>query len=624
MFLREPVPLFLERPTTRLLTSYQIDDEQRQGPFIDVEETTNTSRLVLDIRTRGWAYHPALLVFSLGVKPELKRQSRDTNTEFKQDDDTDFLGFFADATLLQFKPYTINLFAQRQRTGFTSSLASDTTTESSIYRGRLLLKYDPLPTTITLERRDSKTENFYDSFDVSDTVRIESRHETSRSRTTLKAEAIAQDRGISGSEFTTDRINTSIINSYQLSEKANLATGLNFVDSSSGVRESTTLGLSTRLSIRHRSNFRSHYRLRLDKRDERDFSSNRKSASTGLSHHLYENLTTSFNVSASQDDLTGGELNTYGSVLDFRYRRRIPWGALSMNLGLRARVEDDKRDVDFSEVRDEQHSLSSTIVFFDSNDIDLNSIIVTDVSAAIIFVEGIDYIVTSVGRAAGIERTLLGGIANGQSVLVDYRFVAEPPNKTLLKTTTFGVNLNLRSVLTVFYNLSHSKEDLLSGLRTSELTDDTVQRAGTELRWKWNTTRFEVEDRDTTRTPLRRWLVREFVSFRPSRNLSLGFSADYGKMKLKDSGEVTTGTGAGATAAWQLGGTGRFRADASYRRLDGRSNDTETQRFIATYDWIFGAWRPSVRYRFVDEKNKRTGDSRQRQSIFLQLERRFR
>ena len=626
LYLQEPVPFYIERPTVRAFFSLGQENETRSGPFVNLEKDTTTTRQKFDIRTRGWAYHPALVIFNAGLRPEFKQQTEDANTGFQQEVEGVFLGYFLDTTWLQTKPYTINLFTSKDRSDTTNSLATDTTTETTINRGRLLLTYPVLPTTMTVESRETITEGFFRSLDSDDSIRIESRKETQNSKTTLDIEARQQDRVINKSASSTDRFSTFIRNTWKLSDKSTLSSGISFADSSSALRDTTTTRLSSRLRVNHRKNFSTHYSARLEQREEKDFSSDSTSLSAGLTHLLYENLTTAVNGTTTRNKLSNGELNTNVASLNFRYRRRIPWGQLNMNLGVRERIEDDQRDTTFAQVRDESHTFIglSTQIFLDNIAIDTATIIVTDSAGLITYVQGIDYFIDTVGNSTRITRDPFAGIGDNQVVLVDYSYEPDPPAKTGLTTTTFGTNLSLWDMLTLFYQYSQSTERLISGQEPNELTDDTVQRAGAELKWKWSTTYVEIEDRDTTVTPLERFLVRETLSFRPARNLSLGFGAEFSELELKDTGEVTEGTGINATLTWNIGPKGQLRARAFDRRTRSSVQQTESKGFISIYDWWFGAWRPSVRYEFLDDVNELSGDTRERQIIYFQIERQFR
>ncbi|MCK5308452.1 MAG: hypothetical protein KAJ73_07575, partial [Zetaproteobacteria bacterium] len=66
-----------------------------------------------------------------------------------------------------------------------------------------------------------------------------------------------------------------------------------------------------------------------------------------------------------------------------------------------------------------------------------------------------------------------------------------------------------------------------------------------------------------------------------------------------------------------------LRARAFDRRANSSVQDTESKGFISTYDWWYGAWRPSIRYKFLEDDNKLTKDNRKRHVIYFQIERFF-
>lgn len=119
-------------------------------------------------------------------------------------------------------------------------------------------------------------------------------------------------------------------------------------------------------------------------------------------------------------------------------------------------------------------------------------------------------------------------------------------------------------------------------------------------------------------------MVQEVLSFQPSHDLSLGFSADYSELTLKETGDVTESTGARANLGWRVSPTARFSLEALAQRSRGRVQDTEREGVTAVYEWAYGAWQSSLRYLFLDEFNGLTGDARERQTILFQVRREFR
>ena len=620
------IPLFIEFPTWESYASAEQENETRTGPFINLQRDRLTTKIKSEYRTRGWVYHPALVVFSAGFSPEYKLQMESASSNYDQEDTGVFLGYFIDTTWLQAKPYTITLFSSMNRTDTVSTLTPDINTEMSTNRLSLQLKYPILPTTITLERRDSLTEGLFRSGDTQNVLRLDSRKKTEHGRTDVKIETRQQDREIRDTSFSTDRFSTFLSNFYNFSEKSTLSSGFSFSDSSSPLRDTTITRLNSRFLVRHRKNFSSNYAARIESRDESEFTSFSTSLSAGLSHQLYENLTTSFNVDATKNLLNDGDLNTYLADLGLDYRRRIPWGMLNVNFGVRERIEDNQNEAELSEVRGESHRFSgaSTVIFLDNNNIDVSSIVVMDTAGLITYVPGLDYFVETVGNTVRITRDPFAGIGDDANVSVDYRYESDPPAVTGLTTITFGSNLWLWEKLSLFYQRGHSRERLISGIAPEQLNNDTVQQLGAELRWKWSTTRVELEDRDTTLTPIRSLTISETLAFRLGSKLSLGLGVDYSEYTLKDSGDVAEGIGANANLNWSVGRTGQLRARAYTRRSHSDSIRTNSTGLISVYDWRYGAWRPSLRYEYIDDDNQLSGDTRKRHVLFFQVERKFR
>ncbi len=631
-YLEGALPFYIERPTVRVLFSLEQEYEDRTGPFVNLKKDTTKTIQKFDIRTRGFVYHPSFVLFEAELKPEFRQYSQDADNDFKDRVKTNFLGYLLDTTWLQEKPYTINLFASKDRNDVSNTLSTDTLTESTIYRGRLMLDYPVLPTTVTAQRTDVITSGFYRSVDKQEGYRIESKQDTLNSTTTLDIDIRTTDRIIRGSATTTDRSSGLISNNYGIGDKLRLTSNLSYIDTSTGgrgstsERESTTANLQSRLRVDHRDNFSTHYLVMLRKQEELDWSSKSYTLSAGLSHQLYENLRTSFNLSSTRDNHSNGDLDTDQAHLDLRYNRRIPWGRLTMNFGVRERIRDDQRDGGIAHARAEPHTFvgASTQVFLGHLNVDTLSIVVTDASGSIIFVEGIDYIVDIVGRSTRITRDPFAGIGDDQLILVDYSYMPDPPAKTGLTNINYGINLYLGDYLDLYYQYHQSRERLISGEYPTDLRDETSQMAGMELEWKWSRTRIELEDRDTVVAPWRRFLVRETLAFRPAHDFSFSLGAAYSETELKDTGEITKGLALDANLTWQITSTGQLRTRAFGRRVRSSVQRTESTGVIAIYDWWFGAWRPRVRYEYLNDINDISGDSRKRHGLFLQIERFFR
>ncbi|MEK7307540.1 MAG: hypothetical protein AAB089_00530, partial [Nitrospirota bacterium] len=150
----------IERPKLGLGFSYEFEEDERTGPDIKRDDTTQTLSERLDIETEGWVYHPALMIYTLRLSPQWEQLSHQYDETDKKTSKTFLQGYFTEFTFLQYKPYTFRIFANRQLSTLTSSLAERSKTESDTYGAVLMLKYKILPTTIDYNHEESSQEGF--------------------------------------------------------------------------------------------------------------------------------------------------------------------------------------------------------------------------------------------------------------------------------------------------------------------------------------------------------------------------------------------------------------------------------------------------------------------------------
>ena len=514
----------IERPDVTSEDTFAREEEVETSAFSDRSTRRDTITQELRIKTKGWIYHPALAVYSVDLRPKLTNRTFESAGSGKREADVTFFGYTVDATILQYKPYPLTLSSSRSQSDSSSTLSPDTVTEAAFDRARLYLKYDPVPTTVTVERRTTESKSFIDTQHTTAVVRIESEHRNDRSDSLATAEITREGRDVLDSTSTVDRYELTGRNVYAFSDDLRLSSSLAANKTASADRNSTSLYLSEGLSWKHAKNLSSRYRLRLGRRTSDNSATTTAAGSVGLTHRLYENLTTSVNTNAATSEFSNGSFRSYGAALSLGYRRRIPWGRIVVNNGYRYQIVDSKIDPVLTQVLDESHVLTGIdTAFLESENVDASSIVVTNAAGLVVYIENVDYVIRVSGASIGIERTGVGsGIGDGDTVLVNYNFTPDPPYKTGQATVTFGANLSLWQSLNLSYGISHTEESLLSGIAPSSLASGTVQRARAKLKWKWSTSSVEYEQRDTVRAPLSRFVAREAVSFRPLRRLSVG------------------------------------------------------------------------------------------------------
>ncbi len=620
------IAYLVERPIIKLSLEYQKKDENRSGPGVDPRsEQTDTFWQRLELRSRGWLYHPDLLLFSFGLEPQWKQQDITASDMFIRDDADNFLGYFVDAHVLQQKTHSFKVFLRQSRNEFNSTLSPDNITETDIARAVWLFNSKLFPTTLTLERNDTKFQDFFSTRDNSDILRLESKYTSDKHQFNLLSEYVDQLRQIDVQIINVDRFLASMNSNYSFSDRSRLTSTIFNLDSESEVSDSKSFLWSERLMLEHRPNLRSDYTARFDSRENESFRSDTRFLSGAIEHQLYENLTTRLELYTSKDDFSDGEIDIGEIDLDFRYIRDIPVGMLTITNGYAYRVEDNNIDAESSQVLNESHTLTGTTPeFLARSNIDQGSVIVTDVTKTTTYIEGIDYVLSVVGQSVAIERRIFGGIADGETVLVDYVFIARAPFEADRRAARFGANVDFWRTLRLYYNFSRIDEDLISGTRPFDLSDDRIQRVGASLRWRWSTTTADYELRDTVRTPLIRRRIQQTVAFRVTRSMSFGLSASYAETDFRESGSDSRTVGIAGNLRWDLGRWGRFEIDAFSRDIDGESQKTQSVGLISKWSVRYGDWSGFVRYEDLDESDDLTVQTRDRRLVTVRISRTFR
>lgn len=613
---------YIDRPKLALDLSYRFESEERTGPFITSKNSSHILNERFDIQTEGFVYHPALFLYTLRISPEWQQSLDQPDSGSERSSDTFLLGYALDMTLLQDKPYTINLFARKQRSVLTSSLATTSETESDTYGATLNLKYRVLPTILSYTHITLDQTGFYDSHEIRDEVRLNMRHKRPSNETSLNASWLIMDRNAIGSTIQTENVFGNLQNLYKLTQdnRVLLNSVLTFRQSESDLLNASGVSLSETLNWRHTKRFSTYYNL-IHTHDTNDNSSiDRTSVSAGLSHSLYENLITTATASASTG--SDGEDN-FGGNVNFNYQRRIPWGMIYASLGQDYRVTTRSIGEVFVSVINESHALStSDITFLDNKNVDLSTVVVTSPDGSIIYTRDIDYTLDLIGTSVRISRTPFGAITDGQSVLVSYTYLSNPAFDSATYGQSYGLGFYLWSAWRINYRYSHSQQDFLGGIRPDVLNEDTRHTLDTDLKWKWSTTRFLYEDTDSASgVSLSRWRLDENLAFRPLDNTFFSVSGYVGQTTFKETNSEENFYGARADLQWKVNNWSRARTEAFYGEIDGTSINTVDKGLAARWDWFYGIWTGDIAYRFLNQEDLNNGQSRNRHSIYFTIRR---
>ena len=594
---------YLERPKVGLGLSYEFEEVRRKASGNETKDTSNEFRERLPLETSGWAYHPALCKFTLDFVPEWAQTKRDLDPGGSGSDNVFVPSYALDAIFLEPKPYTLHAFANRRELKLRSAFSEPTDTTIDTYGADLRLKYyKVLPTFLKYTHTDTDQSGFFDSTGARDDFQISSQRVTNNSTTTLNSLYSDDERTSGGDTVRVKTFDGNLGNEYYIAgdKRKTLFSTLRYRWSDTDSQETKDYSLTENLFWRYTDNLYTDYILTLGKRDTDDFDNETKAFRARLQHLLYENLTSTVSTGANLNDFSDGEENAYDGNLDLLYQRKIPWGILSLTSGWNYRYTTREGSETLIPVNDEPHILiTGEVTLLDNEKVDLDSIVVTDITGTIAYIENVDYTIEEVNSFVRISRTTVGAISNGQTVLVDYRFLRDPAFDDTVFSQAYNIQFYLWNALTLSYGYIHADQNIVSGTPPENPVDDTTQAAEIRLDLGWTDTRLTYEDRDrSSGTSTRRWLASQTIRIRPARRLSFDITGSYGRTKFTDISETQKQYGGSARLVWTPAGWCRFRTEGFLNKITGDVEDRIDANFFAGLELSYRIWRGNVGYYF--------------------------
>jgi len=612
----------MERPLLGLGFVYQFDNEKRTGPDINFQSERHDFRERLSVETEGWIYHPAFCNYNFDFRPEFN-QRREENTNEKGSKNAFLQGYIFRTTFLPTKPYSLILFGEKQNIPSLSAFSTVSDTDFENFGGILRLTYPVLPTTLTYTRSKQEQTGFFNSQDESDRWLLRSSHRKGNSDTQLNA--IYEERMyISGGiQSDIDRFDGSILNIYTLEDRKISFTSylLQRLTDDNSLKTSGTR-FNENINWKHRENLETDYHLLFDRNTSGDIFNETKNIGAGLTHRLYENLTTSLFGDIFKKDFTTGTEDSYVGDLRFNYLRPIPYGMFGANMGFNYRLRSSIFNEDFIPVIDEPHILTGlAFSFLDNKFIDIGSIKVTDITGTKVYIKDLDYEVDEINFFVRIRRLIGSLIADGEQVLVSYRYLATTPS---FDDSTFGqrygFNLDLWSTLLLSYQYRHSKQKILSGIPPDKPEDDTEHTAEIEILWRFTDTIFSYQKADrTTGNSSEIWRVNEVLTFRPATTLFFKFAGSLSHQEFKDADETQDSYRLWFNIDWIPVIWGKLGLVGSHYNVSGDSEKTEETAITAIFEMSYSIWNGSLRYSYILRKDDIIDETQQINNIIFEI-----
>ncbi len=262
--------------------------------------------------------------------------------------------------------------------------------------------------------------------------------------------------------------------------------------------------IGPQLSLRHSETFQTSYKYQFNREryDGLDIESQRLEFQ-GV-HQMYTNLTTTVDLFGLYEDIEDDiDTTQYGASVDWQYNRKNRWGHLHANFALAYDTEDVSGD------NGRRLVLNESAAFRDPFDVALANrnairatIVVTDVTNRRVYTPGIDYLVYNLGNVTRIRRVRTGRIADGDTVLIDYRYSTPADGALDTARVNFSIEQRFSGGWTPYYRFVYrnQEDDVSIGFaRRADRTDH--HRLGLKFETERYTLGAEYEVFDDTVEP---------------------------------------------------------------------------------------------------------------------------
>jgi len=632
LYARDDGVFFIERPKLGLGGYYKLEYEERTTPNLKTKSTNQKFREKVTIETNGWIYHPNLTEFHLTLEPELqqetfrKNQVAATPTESYRKD-TSILAYDVGATLLKHKPVSLNIFANRKTGQIDFSNTPDSDIKSDTLGTRLHFNNPTLPVTIALIHRKFNETGFYQKEEDRDEAQIRIRHNAKQSVTHLNMlyyNTETTNTTFETTDISSKTMSTELTNAYFITDdnRVRLDSQIYNMRADYNSLDQNTWILSENLFWAHSKNLLTRYRADYNRREFSGFVNQETRLSAGLTHHLHDRLTTDLGAATVFNKFDGGSEDLYKSNLSFIYRRPIDWGSIQLGAAYDYGITNRSGTEKIIPTEERLTLTTGTETFLNKENVDLGSIVVTDITGATVYTENIDYQVTMVGLNVSISRTLLGAIANDQQVNVHYSYQINEPYDDSRFGQKYRLSLALWSFLHLAYSHARIDQNILSGEPPNDPLHDRSNTVRIGLVKKWSDTEFLYDNQDRTNgnSSVTR-SVTQRINLRPARNYFLNLTGNIGDRDFTDLDEKERFYSFGSRVGWTPKPWCNLSLIYVRNKISGDQRDEIDSEFATTAQLIYGIWTGSVSYRLRDQDDQQNGNRLWRQELIIQFTR---
>lgn len=605
----------------------------------------------LSVRNTGaYIYDPRLINFSVRGTFGFSQNWLNINGDGSSQSDL-LWGYDFLASILEEKPFSLNLFANRNQSTLSGELAGRLTVTAENFGATLFARRLYVPSILTFRHEIQDQE--------SQSAGVIGRINEKRNVLTYDGARGWLDSEMNIHYELVDLTDEILPNLSYRSHDASLFYSLDFgpelnrrwdsrfhLLTRSGVTDLTSLNLDEFLRIDHTDRLETDYRYLLLRVDTTGGEATTHMATFHLRHQLYDSLVTNLNVIGTFQLLPNGERDQYRGRVDFDYTKRLPYdGRLNISLGGGLQFDTNRFSSTESFVPQETHTAGTPFAL----PIDLTnpfvipgSVVVTKTATGPLpagcfpvpgpptpLVLGQDYTLQVFGDITQIVPIpcsgIIPGINPGDTIAVDYGFSVSPSLSFFTIPWHLSASVDYRWIRPYF---AHEQIDqkLVSGQDGRFLDSQRSDIIGTELRYDGQRLRvsFLGEGRNFNSHRIAYNMLRsgQFLTYSVLPNLTATLTGDQSLFFYSRPTRETQTLGGRATLSYALDSTLFADAFAGIRAL--RDTTVPNERIIETgllVRWMYRKVEILPSIEFTDRQYGGT-DSRNF-NITLRMIRRF-
>lgn len=243
------------------------------------------------------------------------------------------------------------------------------------------------------------------------------------------------------------------------------------------------LRAESRLDFSLRPRFDTRTTVRVERVELPGFERKRRALDFQATHRLYESLVTTAGLRSSREDLLTGGRHLSGTDLLLEYRKKLAGGGrLVTSVGRRWDRDNNQFEEREDFVQGEAHEARIAAPFrIEQARVNPGSVVITDAEEALVYREGIDYALEVIGEFIEVNILPQGLIADGQTLLVDYRFRVAPFTRTRTRRSHLDVSVDY-GWITPHLLVHDASRELRQGSDDGSLFGRTGRAAGVRFR----------------------------------------------------------------------------------------------------------------------------------------------